>query len=233
MQPIVLFDVDGTLVWGSFLHVRALISTLKNMFDITFNIKKNQFAGKTDKQIIIELLLDNGLQEEVIRNRMNDIINNIADFYIKHIDEETGHVLPGVNEILDILDKKGAHIGLVTGNISEIAYLKIQKVGVKYKFRFDGFDTDDCERSELINCAIQKAVGLYNLDIEEAQKNTFYIGDTPRDVKASKEAGVKSIAVGTGSFQEKDFESDPPDLYIKSFEEKRDIERLLSFLGLD
>ena len=48
-------------------------------------------------------------------------------------------VLEGVNELLETLQRAGIPMGLVTGNMEAIAWLKLEKVGLNRYFQFRWF----------------------------------------------------------------------------------------------
>jgi beta-phosphoglucomutase-like phosphatase (HAD superfamily) len=61
MKPIVLFDVDGTLIRGSRLHIIAFRSVLKELYDIELpKFFWKNVSGKTDTWILHDLLKENG-----------------------------------------------------------------------------------------------------------------------------------------------------------------------------
>ncbi len=87
-------------------------------------------------------------------------------------------------------------LGLATGNLESGARIKLQRAELDSYFSFGGYGSDAENRTELIQVAIQRAEqhvgGEVPLDI------VYVIGDTPRDIKHAKEAGVKTVAVATG-----------------------------------
>ncbi len=247
-KPIVLFDVDGTLIRGSKLHFHTFNTIMQEMFDLSLdNINWTQYAGNTDKGIINNLLLDSGVTKKELNEKMEEIINKMNSFYCEHIDEEEGYVLPGVNEILKFLIDKGAYLGLVTGNLEPIAHNKIKKIGIKHTFEFGGFGNEDWDRAIFMNYAIEKAIKRYKLDPILAWNNVFYVGDTPFDVRATRNAEkymnnvdnsiikskqIKSIVVGTGYYKKPEFKDCKPDLWIENFESDDEILKFREFLNL-
>jgi phosphoglycolate phosphatase len=165
---------------------------------------------------------------------MDKITKKMADFYCDNLeDENRGHVLPGVNELLSELNNHEVYLGLVTGNIEQIAHHKIFQIGVEHSFEFGGFGNEDWDRSVFMKNAIEKAIELYDLDPEEAYLNSYYIGDTPHDVAAAKKTGVHSIIVCTGFYDAKDFMDNEPDLIIERFDILEEKQKFLDFIGVN
>jgi phosphoglycolate phosphatase-like HAD superfamily hydrolase len=157
----------------------------------------------------------------------------MVDFYQTNIASEEGYVLPGVNEFLNYLEGQNVVIGLLTGNLQQIAQLKIKKNGIEHSFEFGGFGDEHYSRGMLIKYAIRKAIKIYGFKPESAWKNSYHIGDTPQDVIAAKYANVKSIIVETGNFKiNEHFKENQPDFFIKNFSEREEVEKLKNFLNL-
>lgn len=102
------------------------------------------------------------------------------------------HLAAGV---LRELCRRGVSCGLVTGNARRIAKLKMSRCGLDFAFSFGGFGDEGDERSELFPVAIAEAreLGIY-ID------RLCYVGDTPRDIAAARQAGVPVVAAATGRF---------------------------------
>ena len=65
--------------------------------------------------------------------------------------------MPGVDETLRHLAQKGALLGVATGNLEMIGWIKIEKAGLREWFRFGGFSDHFPVRAELIGQAADKA----------------------------------------------------------------------------
>jgi phosphoglycolate phosphatase len=63
--------------------------------------------------------------------------------------------MPGVEQVLDHLARKGALLGVATGNLEMIGWIKIEQAGLREWFRFGGFSDHFPIRSELIGQAAQ------------------------------------------------------------------------------
>ena len=48
-------------------------------------------------------------------------------------------LMPGVEEALDHLARKGALLGVATGNLEMIGWIKVEQAGLREWFRFGGF----------------------------------------------------------------------------------------------
>ena len=93
--------------------------------------------------------------------------------------------------------RKQVVLGLETGNLEPAAYMKLQRGGIDGYFSFGGFGSDSEERAEFIRTAITRARNIDHDFIPD--ENIYVIGDSPHDIAAGRSAGVKTIAVATGS----------------------------------
>jgi phosphoglycolate phosphatase-like HAD superfamily hydrolase len=151
-MKLVLFDIDGTLLRSDGAGKRAIHRALLEVFGAT-GPADYHFDGKTDKQIVRELMRFEGHQDEHIDASMQRLL----DLYVGYLDEElalsTGraYALPGIHELLDALEVRSDIIlGLLTGNLERGARAKLAAVGIDFgRFRIGAFGSDHEHRPEL------------------------------------------------------------------------------------
>lgn len=225
MNRLVLFDIDGTLLKsGNVLHKLAFSEAFKRVFSINTSIDIIEHAGKTDQQVIIEVLAKNGIGESAAREKLGEVMKEMADFFESKIESENSIVSDGVRELLKYLNDNKILMGLVTGNLEPIARGKMKKAGLNDYFKVGGFGSDDEHRANLVKIAIKMAEDNFNFKFDN---NVFLVGDTPRDVLAGKAARVKIIAVATGNYTEADLNKEKPDFILKDLTQKEKILKLL------
>jgi len=105
------------------------------------------------------------------------------------------YLMPGVKEALNHLAQKGALLGVATGNLETIGWIKIEVAGLREWFRFGGFSDHFPVRSEMIRNAAHKA-----RELAGAAATVCVVGDTPRDIEAAHANQLPVIAVATGNF---------------------------------
>lgn len=222
MNKLVLFDVDRTLIDRSRCHHHAFSYAFKKVYGVDVDIRIINYGGMTDPAIAIEVLKKTGLKEDVICSKLPQCMNVIVDYFLKNIKRDRINILPGVNDLLELLDANHALLGLVTGNLEPIAWGKLKSIHIDHYFKFGGFGSDNINRTELVKAAIKKAWNNYNFD-----GTTFVIGDTPRDVKAGFEANAKTIAVATGTYSKDELRKYHPDFL---FDDLRNVESILNVI---
>ena len=91
------------------------------------------------------------------------------------------------------LAKRGALLGVATGNLEMIGWIKIEEAGLREWFRFGGFSDHFPVRSELVGHAARKA-----RELTAWERSVCVVGDTPRDIEAARANQLAVIAVATG-----------------------------------
>jgi len=200
-MKLVLFDIDGTLLRTDGAGKRAIHRALLEVFGVT-GPTDYHLDGKTDKQIVRELMRLEGHADHHIDASMQRLL----DLYVGYLHEElkvsTGRarVLPGVRELLAALDERREVIlGLLTGNLEQGARAKLHAVGIDFdRFRIGAFGSDHEHRPELPAIARSRTKGQLGIDIHgEAM---VVIGDTPADLTCGRSLGANAIGVATGRY---------------------------------
>ena len=224
-MKFVLFDIDGTLIDSGGAGVRSLNLAFEDMFSVRDAFSMISVAGKTDMQIMKEGLMFHGIKYH------NGVVLAFLKTYVKHlkanIDGSRGHVKRGVKEALDILKSNEDYIlGLLTGNVEEGAYIKLETFGLGSYFDIGAFGSDDEDRNRLLPLAVEK------LEKRRSIKMSFgdcvVIGDTPRDIDCAKPYGARALAVATGPFSFTELSAAGAD---EVFEDLSETQKFLSVLG--
>ena len=198
---LVLFDIDGTLLRTDGAGRRAIHRALIEIFGRT-GPTDHWFDGKTDPQIVRELMRLAGHGDESIDERMDALFER----YVQCLHEELcdpAHVasaLPGVPELLDALDARDdVVLGLLTGNLAGGARAKLSAVGIDpERFRVGAYGSDHELRPELPAIAQRRA--LEQLGLRVAGDAIVVIGDTPADIECGRGVGARAIGVATGRY---------------------------------
>lgn len=198
MRRLVLFDIDGTLVWGGPAK-DAFETAMVETYGTAGDVSGVSFAGKTDPQIARELLVGAGLDDE----RIDVGLAELWERYLSHLEEGIGRhpvtVLSGVPELLHaLMAVDGVALGLVTGNIAGGARLKLGSAGLWEHFAIGGYGSDHEERDHLPGIALERARAHWGADL--GPRDAVIVGDTPRDVACGKAGGTRTLAVATGRF---------------------------------
>ncbi len=206
-RKLVLFDIDGTILLSGGAGRRALVRVMATAGadpDVFGNIR---FDGKTDPQIIVELLREAGHEW----SGQQEMIETLSDQYLDLLESELAAkdappptLMPGVTTLLDALHQdERATLGLVTGNLARGAALKLRSVGLDpERFVIGAFGSDSPHRPDLPAIAADRAKPLFGH--APSGHDVVIIGDTPADVTCGQAIGARAIGVATGSYSADD-----------------------------
>ena len=223
---IILFDIDGTLISSGGAGKSAIEAALTETFDITPDSAGVPMAGRTDRSIVRDLFVQNGLENtEVNWTRVLESYLRVLPNYLQQCE---GQVLPGVVALLDVLrTRENCHLGLLTGNIEAGARLKLKYYGLLEFFSFGGFGDHCYDRNDVAReawDASQNLVGENAVD----QKRVWVIGDTPADIHCGRSIGANVLAVATGWHSPEILEMEKPDLLFDDFSDPTRFLQVLS-----
>lgn len=221
---LTLFDIDGTLVRGARCHYQAFVQAVDKFYQMREDISGINYAGKTDPQILREVLELGGVEEMTIQKNFQACLEYMTGYYQEHVHQENIQVLGGVKELLSQLKNEEVLMGLTTGNLEPIAHAKLGRVGLDSYFPFGGFGSDSEQRPGLVKKALERARNIYNYQGDRI----FVIGDTPRDVAAAKPFQLHTMAVATGSYSSQELANSGADYVL---EDLKDLDRILEIIN--
>ena len=204
-MKVVLFDIDGTILWTDGAGRRAVMRALEEVYGVPVP-GKLEFDGKTDPQIVRELMQLAGLEDDHIHAHLETALSR----YVQQLHEELstadhhGKTYPGIAELLDALEARDdVLLGLLTGNVREGAMAKLGAVGLAHhRFRVGAFGSDHSARPELPAIARRRAEELVGRQIPG--RDVVVIGDTPADMGCGRGIGARAIGVATGRYSVED-----------------------------
>jgi phosphoglycolate phosphatase len=212
LDALVLFDIDGTLIRRAGAHHRqALVEAIRRTVGIETTTDGVPVSGMLDRDILAIMMTRSGMKPAAIRKAMPIVVERAQSIYIRTVPALERKVCPGVRRLLRRLERRGAVIGLVTGNLSRIGWRKMERAGLKPYFRFGAFAELAKDRAGLVRIAIRRA--RQEGWIGRAARISL-IGDHPNDVRAAKANGIRSIAVATGLVGMDELRTHTPDVLL-------------------
>jgi phosphoglycolate phosphatase len=222
----ILFDIDGTILKCNGAGRLSLESAALDVLGIKGEMGSVNFQGKTDPQILHESLLPAGLSSEQIAGAMEKIKERYIFYLNQYIMEFEVTLMPGIRELLHELRKRdGLLTGLLTGNFSAGARIKLSRFDLNDEFPFGVFGDDTPVRKEMPAIARNKIRDIYNVDVSFG--DMFIIGDTVHDIACARHAGAVAISVGTGWTDEKTLLGEKPDYYFRDLSDTMNVAGVL------
>ena len=211
-RHLVLFDIDGTLLLTAGAGRRAITAAVAEAIGHSPAFHGIRFDGKTDPQIVAELLSAAGHEPP----HADEHVQALCRRYVTLLEQElvapdtATTVMPGIHAVLDRLTQHDATVlGLLTGNLAEGAALKLRAAGIApARFAVGAYGSDSACRADLPAIAAARAERYFGRAPHGHE--VVIIGDTPADVTCGSAIGARAVAVATGGYSVDDLASYGP-----------------------
>ncbi len=209
---LVLFDIDGTLLTGDGMGMRAMHEAGRGLFGGSFTADGVEYAGRLDPLILSDLLEANGVEATV--DQRIDFRLRYSRALERELARRPARRLGGARELVDALLEDGsATLGVLTGNFPETGTMKLRSAGYDLEaFAVcvwgDDSPYDPPHRDHLPAVAAQRYAEARGGEL--ASKSVLIIGDTPGDVGCAAANGHHCLAVATGRYAIGDLEGHGP-----------------------
>ena len=108
-------------------------------------------------------------------------------------------------------------LGLLTGNTSAGARIKLSHFGLDHYFPFGGFGEAHPERNAVAVEALAAAQRFVGRAVP--LHRVWVIGDTPLDVRCARHIQARAVAVASGFSSHEELVREAPDLLLPSLEQ--------------
>lgn len=211
--PLVVFDLDGTLIDTA----PDLIGTLNAVFareglpPVPYDTARNLIGGGA------RMMIARGLEAEGRAATPAELERLFRDFiahYSDHIADRS-RPFPGLVEALDALAADGWQFAVCTNKLEALSVLLLKQLGLAGRFAaICGQDTFGVQKPdpEILRRTVAAAGG--------ALRRAIMIGDSLTDIRTARAAGVPVIAVDFG-YTDRPVAEFGPDRVISAFEQLR------------
>lgn len=207
-----LFDIDGTLLNSrDAVHYFSFRNAVREILGIDATIDGVPVHGNTDMGIARAVLRRSGLGDEEIDAHLPAIMSRMCAEVALKREELQPELCASILEVVSHLHEKHKLLGVASGNLEPIGWLKLEKAGLRPMFSFGSFSHPRESRADIfrhgLDLIAQKA---------GASATTFIVGDTPSDVTAARAVGVPVITLATGIYSFTDLLGCSPDACFSS-----------------
>lgn len=227
-QVLALWDVDHTLI-----ETRGVgFAIYQRAFPRATGGRKlerlAQIAGRTELDIMRETLRVNDIDpaDDAVAALAAELVQGYEDSRAELA--TTGRALPGAEATLrKIAALPQIHQSVLTGNLREIARIKLEVFGLAgyLDLTSGAYGDDHSNRAELVAVAQNRATNRRGVPFDG--QHTVLLGDTPNDVRAAATAGVRVIAVATGKSAPNDLAAAGASTVVDDLEASDTIVRLI------
>jgi pyrophosphatase PpaX len=208
--PVVLFDLDGTLIDSGPIILASMQHATKTV--LGREIAYEELAATVGGQGLVSQM----------RALDPDRVDELVEVYKEHNDP-LHETLEAFDDLLDVLPRLrvgGRRLGIVTAKRHRTVGLALDRFP-ELAEQFEvivGFE--DTERHKPDPDPVLAA--LRKLEVEPAQ--AAYVGDSPFDIQAAKAADVFAVAVGWGGIHSDDrLLEEEPDAFVRTAPELLDV----------
>ena len=171
-----VFDFDGVLADSFEVFLDALI-----------NVQPKYFESKS-KSELINISKNIGIDTlNVEREHFKKFTQDLRDFHIKG--HERINLFKGAGNIVAEIKRRNINIGIVSFNDTNLIKRVLKRFNLDESFEFIIGDIKFNGKDRALTDLSQQGVDL---------ENSWYIGDTPHDIKSAKSANMKSVAACWG-----------------------------------
>jgi pyrophosphatase PpaX len=204
----VLFDLDGTLADTVELILKSFRHTMeRHLGDVP---EESRFLESIGRPLPIQLRDFARTEEERLA-----MLETYVAYQRTHHDEMV-KPFPGALEVVDELRDRGVRVGVVTSKGHRIARRTLEVCDLH-------------QRVELVVCGDEVECGkphpepvlkaLAGLELLDARHRVLFVGDSPHDLRAGREAGTKTAAVGWGPLDHRVLKREAPDFFLQRMED--------------
>ena len=221
MRLVWLFDIDGTLLHTDGAAREAFSRAVGARFPDREPLGPVTFAGRVDPLILRDILAHHGAsfgpREEA------EFWEAVLEHMRRCLVPGRGHLLPGVTDVLSAVRAEPDWVcALLTGNMTEMAGLKLGHYGLTDRFAFGAFGEEAPDRDALARIAVERAWARYQVPADRC----IVVGDTEHDIACARAAGAHVVGVATGVRSAAELAVHEPDLLL---EDLRDVDRLMTW----
>ena len=206
MKPVLIFDLDGTLV-DSKKDLTASVNYIRYRFDLP-PLSEEEIARFIGDGAL--MLIRRALAEKATESSVQAGVQMFLAYYRAHMLDQTD-LYPGVRETLDRL--RDCKLAVLTNKPVHFSCAMLDGLGIyRYFAAVYGGNSFDQKKPD--------PVGIYQIlsDTKGHREKTWMIGDSSVDVRTGRNAGVTTCGVTYG-YATKSFDEHPPDYLIDQFSE--------------
>jgi phosphoglycolate phosphatase len=207
MAPLIVFDLDGTLVdtASDLIETLNVILAREGLPPIPYETARTLIGGGA------RAMLARGIEAEgrVLPQAEHDrLYSDFISYYTEHIADRS-RPFPGLGDALDTLASSGHRFAVCTNKLERLSVLLLGKLDLLDRFAFVcGQDTFGIQPPdpEILRRTVAAAGG----------GRAIMVGDSVTDIRTAQAAGVPVVAVDFG-YTEKPVATYAPDRIIGHF----------------
>jgi pyrophosphatase PpaX len=206
MRPVLLFDLDGTLIDS----IELILKSARYAFD--------GFAGRapTDEEwraLIGRPLIDSFREFVPHEPEVERLVGRYREYQLEQHDRLV-RAYDGIVDVIRGFASAGYPMALVTSKADWLAQRALVHVGLDDAIPVV-VGCDSCTRHKPHPEPVERALDL----LRAGPRDAIFVGDSPHDVEAGRAAGVYTVGVSWGAFTRDEMIQSGADLVIDEIEQ--------------
>jgi phosphoglycolate phosphatase-like HAD superfamily hydrolase len=202
------------------VHFHSFHAALRQVYGCEGQIDHVPVHGNTDIGILRAALDYHGKMPADFEARLPAARELMCAEVARNADGMDVQLCPGIPELLKLLHDQGKLLGVVTGNLEQIGWRKLERGGLRHFFDFGSFSDHREKREDIFRHGVELA-----RELRGPSTSVCFFGDTPADVHAAAHLGLPVVAVATGIYSREDLQKEGPDLCVASCQELLALDR--------
>lgn len=210
-----LFDIDGTLLRSrDRIHFSSFAEALLAVTGEQGTLDGISLHGNTDTAILQELLRRHHIPSSDARTLIPQILEAMQRIVFARKHAMVVYPMPGVFTVLNHLRQRDRFLGVGTGNVESIGWLKLEVCGLREFFTFGAFCDHHAQRAALIAHGAEQARALAG-----SKARICIVGDTPVDIAAAHANSLPVLAVATGIYSLEELQNHTPEFAVSTLQD--------------
>ncbi len=211
-----LFDIDGTLLrCQDRIHFASFAEAFQAITGERSTLDGIMLHGNTDTAILQQMLRRHAIAPSDARLLIPQILDAMQRIVYARKHALVVQPTPGVFATLEHLQRNGKLLGIGTGNVESIGWLKLEVCGQRDYFQFGAFCDTQSQRAAILAHGAAQARALAG-----AQARICVVGDTPADIAAAHANSLPVLAVATGVYTPEQLQQHGPEYLTASLLER-------------
>ncbi|HUC38762.1 MAG TPA: HAD family hydrolase [Candidatus Acidoferrum sp.] len=217
MQRLVLIDVNNLIVKDQKDVSEYVFEAIRSRYGFEPSFKLSEYEGVPAQLMVRDILEKNEVSQDEIALRLEGTAEELGYSYYNVTGREAITVLEGARQFLEELSKRGAVVGIATGDIEDIIKNKLQRANLAEHFKFGEYGNKENDLTRLIQKAERRASAEFGL---EAGSSVWIVASSPQIIKASAAAGAKAVGVASGGYSKEALKEAGAEEVIESLRER-------------
>lgn len=193
MKTLVIFDVDGTLIYSETADSQCFADSYEAVFGKPLpSIDWENYNHVTDHTIfnsVFEKQFNRSVTTKELDIFQTHFVNKMQE--ARAVNPAKFRIMPGAKETIEKLSQDDRFaVGIATGGWQRPAQFKLRYKDIDYAKTFDSYADNKPTRHDIINESIKKAKAVHT-DFQRI----VYVGDAKWDVRTTREMDLPLIGI--------------------------------------